>query len=302
MKVIIAGGTGMIGKALSLALLQDQHRVSILSRRPEKQRTNFPKAIHLIKWDPSREGWQHHVAGADAIINLAGTGIASGRWTSSRKRSILQSRLAATSAMVHAIQASSKKPGCYIQASAVGYYGPRGQEPVTEQSSPGEDYLANVTKEWEIASQPLEDAGVRRILLRTGIVLSAEGGALPRLAIPFRLFAGGPIGGGQQYMPWIHLKDEVRAIVHLLRQPTSSGVYNLTAPEPVTNRVFAAALGHALRRPSWLPIPSWLLRVVLGEMADTLLHGQRAMPTRLLSEEFQFTFPDLPAALEAIYT
>lgn len=301
MNVLIAGGTGFIGRALALEAHGKGHSVCILSRAPGKHRSSFPEGIHLAEWGPSREGWQRHVDGADAVINLAGTGIASGLWTPARKHRILESRLTATSALVNAIRASSRRPECYIQASAVGYYGPRGEEPVTEQTPPGDDFLANVAKAWEHASEPLEDAGVRRILLRTGIVLSAEGGALPRMALPFRLFAGGPLGDGQQYMPWIHLQDEVRAIIHLVTHSTSSGAYNLTAPEPVTNRIFAAALGHTLGRPSWLPIPALLLRVVLGEMADTLLHGQRVMPARLLSEGFQYTFPDLTTALNAIY-
>jgi len=302
MKVVIAGGTGMIGKALSLALLEDQHRVTILSRRPEKHLTSFPEGIQLVGWDPCGDGWQHHLEDARAVVNLAGAGIASGRWTQARKRAILDSRISSVNALITAMLQMDLRPVRYLQASAVGYYGAHANDIIEEQQAPGDDFLARVTAAWESASDPLEKEGVRRILLRTGLVLARRGGALPRLALPFHFLLGGRLGSGKQYMPWIHLEDEVRAIQHLLLQPQAAGPYNLSAPEPVTNGEFARVLGRAMRRPAWLPLPPWVLRVLLGELAGTLLTGQRAVPTRLLSEGFRFKYTHLQDALEAIYT
>ena len=202
--------------------------------------------------------------------------------------------------MTAAILEAQSPPQVFFQASAVGYYGPGDDQVITEDASPGNDFLAQVCQEWESASAEVETRGVRRVVARTGIVLSADGGALPRMALPFKLFAGGPAGSGRQWMPWIHLADEVGALRFLLERE-ARGPFNLTAPKPVTNREFSGLLGKALHRPSLLPAPALALRLALGEMADLILTGQRAVPNRLLDLGYKFRFPDLDSALQDIY-
>jgi len=238
---------------------------------------------------------------ADAVVHLAGESIGAGRWTAGRKRQILDSRVASTQAMTAALLRAERPPRVFVQASAVGYYGSCDDRVITEEAPPGSDFLARVCQEWESASLELETRGVRRIVARTGIVLSAEGGALPRMALPFKLFAGGPAGSGRQWMPWIHLADEVGALRFLLEHEQARGPFNLTATNPVTNREFSSLLGKALHRPSLLPAPALALRLALGEMADLILTGQRAVPNRLLDLGYKFRFPDLDSALQDIY-
>ncbi|MGD2115570.1 MAG: TIGR01777 family oxidoreductase, partial [Acidobacteriota bacterium] len=246
--------------------------------------------------------WGAELEGARAVVNLAGESVAGGRWTASRKRRIRESRLASTRAVCRAIERASERPEVLLQGSAVGFYGPReGDGRLTEDSGPGDDFLARVTIDWEAASRPVEEIGVRRCLLRTGVVLSTAGGALPQMALPFKLFAGGPAGDGSQWVPWIHLRDEVLAIRFLLETAAARGPFNLTAPEPVTNRELSRALGAALGRPSLLRAPSFALRLALGEMAEVVLEGQRAVPERLLAAGFEFEFPDVRTALADLY-
>ncbi|PZN10023.1 MAG: TIGR01777 family protein, partial [Bacillota bacterium] len=215
-----------------------------------------------------------------------------------QKERILQSRLRATRALVQAMEAAQRPPRLLLSGSAVGYYGPRGDEVVTETGRPGTDFLSRVSVAWEEEARRAEAAGVRVALLRTGVVLAREGGALPRLVLPFRFFAGGPLGSGRQWVPWIHLDDLVDLITFLLGSDDAAGPYNGTAPEPVTNREFARVLGRVLGRPAWLPAPAPALRLVLGEMADALLlSGQRAVPERALAAGFRFRYPDLEKAL-----
>ncbi len=298
MRVIIAGGTGLIGRALAADLVQDGHHVIVLSRTPERYTGRLPAGVQVERWDARRaEGWAHLADGADAIVNLAGENIAAGRWTPERKRRIRESRLNAGRAVVEAVQAASNRPRVVVQASAVGYYGPCGDEEVTENHPPGSDFLARVCVEWEASTAPVEELGVRRPILRTGIVLSTEGGALPRMLPPFKLGLGGRLGSGRQWFPWIHIRDEVRAIRFLVEREDASGPYNLTAPNPVTNAEFTRALGRVLGRPALLPVPALALKVLFGEMATVLLDGQRAVPRRLLEAGFSFEFTDVEAAL-----
>ncbi len=298
MRVLITGGTGLIGRALAANLAADGHEVILLSRAPERT-TALPAGVRAERWDGrTAEGWAALADGADAIVNLAGENIAAGRWTAERKRRIRESRVNAGRAVVQAVEAVAHKPRVVIQASAVGYYGPRGDEEVTEETPPGDDFLAQVTIEWEASTAPVEALGVRRVIVRTGVVLSAEGGALPRMLLPFKLFLGGPLGSGRQWFPWIHVADEVAAIRFLMEREAATGPFNLTAPNPLTNAGFSRVVGQVLGRPALTPTPALALRLIFGEMATILLDGQRAIPRRLLDLGFTFHFPKAKAALQ----
>jgi len=300
-RVIITGGTGLIGRALATELVAAGHEVVVLSRDPQRAR-GLPPGVRAEKWDGrTAQGWAPLADGAYAIVNLAGENLAGGRWTAVRKERIRHSRLNAGQAVVEAARAAARKPAVVVQASGIGYYGPRGDEEVTEEAPPGSDFLGRLAVEWEASTASVEALGVRRVVVRTGVVLSLEGGALPRLALPFRFFLGGPLGSGRQWTPWIHIADEVGAIRFLLEQDGARGPYNLSAPHPVTNRELARALGRAMRRPAWFPIPALALKLVLGEMSAVLLTGQRAVPKRLLEEGFAFRFPDVEAALQSLF-
>ncbi len=297
MRVIITGGTGLIGRALAADLAAAGREVIVLSRNPQRSPA-MPPGVRLEKWDGrTAQGWGDLADGAEAIVNLAGESIAGGRWTAARKRRIRESRLAAGAAVVEAVAAARQKPHVVVQASGAGYYGPRGDELILEDTLPGTDFLGQLAVEWETSTAPVEAMGVRRVVVRTGVVLSREGGALPRLILPFRFFVGGPLGRGRQWVPWIHITDEVRAVRFLMENPDAREPYNLTAPNPVPNAQMARVLGRVLGRPSWLPVPAPALRLLLGEMADVLLTGQRAVPQRLLEAGFIFRFPELDAAL-----
>jgi hypothetical protein len=276
--------------------------VVVLSRSPGEV-SGLPAGARAVGWDgETAGGWGAEADGARAIVNLAGENLATWPWTEATKRRIVESRLASTRAVVEALEriqaAGGALPEVLLQGSGIDYYGPRGDEEVSEADPPGEGFLAQVTVEWEEASAPAGALGVRRALLRTAMVLAAGGGALPKLALPFKLFAGGPVGGGRQWVPWIHLRDEVRAIRLLLERREAAGPFNLTAPEPVRNRDLARALGRVLGRPSFVPAPAFGVRAVLGEMADTVLHGRRALPRRLRELGFEWRFPELHGALE----
>ena len=300
MRIVIPGGSGLIGRALCEELAAPGNDVVVLSRQPDAV-AGLPAGARAERWDGrSTEGWQALADGADAIVNLAGENIGAGRWTPRRKQRIRQSRLDACRAVVEACEAASRRPRVLVQASAVGYYGPRGNEPVGEDSPPGEGFLAEVCRDWEAATVRVEELGIRRAVVRTGIVLSTRGGALPRMLLPFRLFVGGPLGNGRQGFPWIHVADEARALRFLVESAGAAGVYNLTAPNPPDNRGFCRALGLVQRRPSWLPAPAFALRLMLGEMATLLLDGQRAAPRRLLEAGFDFRYGEAESALRQL--
>lgn len=296
MRVIITGGTGLIGRALAADLLKDDHEVIVLSRRPERA-TNLPTGMRVERWDArTAEGWGALIGGADAIVNLAGATIA-GLWSASRKRRIRDSRLNAGRAVVEAIQRASVKPSVVIQASGVGYYGPRSDELITEESTSGDDFLGRLAVEWEASTASVEPLGVRRVIIRSGAVLSTKGGALPPLLLQFRLFAGGPLGSGRQWLPWIHMIDEVRAIRFLIEHESAQGPFNLSAPTPLTNADFGRVLARVMRRPSLVHVPAFAIQLLLGEMSTILLDGQRAIPRRLQDLGFTFRFPDAETAL-----
>ncbi len=297
MRVIITGGTGLIGRELAKALIAEDHEVYILSRNP--RRAVVPERATVQEWDASSaEGWTSLITDDTAIVNLAGAGIADRRWTEERKAEILDSRIKAGEAVVQAIEEA--KPRVLIQASAVGYYGPRDDAEVTEASAPGTDFLADVCKAWEESTAAVEDK-VRRAVIRTGVVLSTFGGALPRMARPFKMFVGGPIGDGKQYFPWIHIDDEVKAIQFLIKNEEASGAFNLTAPTPLRNEEFTHVLGLVLRRPTIFPVPSFVLQMIFGEMSTVLLDGQRAVPHRLLEAGYEFQYDEAELALRQLY-
>jgi uncharacterized protein (TIGR01777 family) len=302
MRIIITGGSGLIGRALAASLAADGHEVILLSRTPERA-TGLPVGVRVAGWDGrTAAGWGFLADGAEVIVNLAGESIAAGRWTPERKLRIRDSRLDAGRAVVEAVQAATDRPRAVIQASAVGYYGPCGDEEITEQTPPGDDFLAHVVAAWEASTAPVEALGVRWAVIRTGVVLSEAGGALPRLLLPFKFFAGGPLGSGRQWFPWIHITDEVEAIRFLMGSQAADGPFNLSAPNPLTNAGFSRILGRVLGRPAFVPTPAPALRLLFGEMVTVLLDGQRVLPGRLLDLGFTFRFPEAEAALRDLLT
>ena len=293
MTVIVAGGTGFLGQALQAHLERAGHRVRALTRR---QTTPGDRAV---SWEPDGTvgSWSEAIDGSDAVVNLAGAGIADARWTDARKRVLRESRLRSTRSLVLAIQRAARPPAVFVSASGTGYYGDCGAEIVTEDTPPGEDFLAQLCVDWEREAQ--DAAGrTRLVVLRSGVVLDKAGGALPRMLLPFRLGLGGPLGSGTQYLPWIHIADWLALVSETLSNPDARGTFNATAPSPATNTRFTRAFGRALRRPAFIRVPSFALRTALGELADTLLTGQRAVPKRAEQLGFTFRFGDIEPALE----
>lgn len=297
MRVIISGGSGLIGSALGKALIAEKHEVIFLSRNPDKVK-DAPAGVQLRKWDgESAEGWKELAQGEYALVNLAGETIAQ-RWSKENKQAIRLSRINAGKAFMALIGAAEVKPRVLIQSSGVGYYGTKtGDAQVTESFSPGDDFLAKVCFDWEISTAPASKLGIRRPVIRTGVVLSTEGGALPQQLLPFKLFVGGPVGSGNQWYPWIHLDDEVRAIQFLLTNDKADGPFNLTAPNPVTNKEFGKLVGEVMGRPSVMPAPGFAMKTIFGDMSLLLLEGQRAVPQKLLELGFKFKFETAQAAL-----
>ena len=303
MRVIITGGSGLIGRALTENLTADHHEVIVLSRNPDWV-TGLPKGARAVKWDAkSAQGWGQLIDGAQVIVNLAGESLAGNipfgtRWTAKRKKAINDSRLNAGKAVVEATQAAKTKPEVLVQASAVGYYGPSDDRRLTEEAPPADDFLANVVIQWENSTKPVEELGVRRVITRTGLVFSGDDRILPWMAFPYRIFVGGPIAGGQQYYAWIHIADEVAAIRFLIDHKEAHGVFNLTAPQQVPQKEFGKAIGRALGRPSWFPLPGFALKLAFGEAATLLIDGQNVAPAHLEQAGFEFKFPEVQPALD----
>jgi len=292
MNILVTGSHGLIGTALVPLLTSKGHRVVRLVRSPT------PAAPDQVVWDPAAGTLDPtRLEGMDAAIHLAGENIASGRWTPARKARIRASRVRATRLLADAIARLSRRPRVLLSASAVGYYGDRGDELLVEESAPGTGFLAEVCRDWEAATEPARRAGVRVAYLRSGVVLSDAGGALARLLPVFRAGLGGRLGSGRQYMSWIALDDEIESICFALDQDSLDGPVNLVSPHPVTNQEFTVALGRALRRPTPFAVPSGALRLVLGELADELLGSVRVQPARLLASAYAFRYPALDGAL-----
>jgi len=298
MKIIIIGVTGLIGSRLASSLIANGHQVTGLSRNPGRLSTSQPFLTDKIFWngtDP--QSLVRIIEGADVVVNLAGESIAGKRWTTGQKQKIITSRKTTTLAVAKAFSLSAKPPKTLIQASATGYYKPASTGFITESDGPGDHFLSEVCRVWEGAAAEVSKVA-RLIIIRTGVVLDKKGGALPQMIMPFRFFAGGHIGNGRQVIPWIHIQDEIEAIRFLATRSTTSGVYNLTAPEPVTMKIFAKTTGKVLKSPSWLHVPGFALKILMGEMAqELLLDSYPVIPERLLEEDFHFGFPSLENAL-----
>jgi len=290
---LITGGSGFIGSALCRSLIADGHRVTVLTRDIERARTRVPEAVFLI----DRLDFAEDVG---AVVNLAGENLAGGRWTSARKHEFVGSRIGTTKRLLDWIERQERAPGVLVSGSAIGWYGPAGDEELDEDADAGNDFSAHLCRDWEAEAVKAEALGVRVCRLRTGIVLGTEGGALRKMLLPFRAGIGGRMGSGRQWMSWIARADIVALIRWLIDHDSARGAYNGTAPAAVTNAEFARTLGAALHRPTVLPTPAFALRLLFGEMADILLTGQRVVPKRATAEGFKFKYPELPSALSSV--
>ncbi|MBV6624770.1 MAG: TIGR01777 family oxidoreductase [Rivularia sp. (in: Bacteria)] len=304
MKVAITGATGFVGSRLVERLLAEGMNIIVLTRNTENARKVFPSNaypnVEIIAYTPTASGsWQNEIANCEAVVNLAGTPISEGRWTSERKQSILNSRKLTTQKIVEAIAQSATKPKVLVNASAVGYYGTSGNATFDENSPSGSDFLAQVCQDWEAEAQKVTDSGVRLVILRFGIVLGM-GGALGKMITPFKLFAGGPIGSGEQWFSWIHIDDIVNLILRAITTSEMSGVFNATAPHPVRMAELSTAMGEVMNRPSWLPVPAFAIEAMLGDGAVVVLEGQKVLPQRTLNSGFTYKYSDLKPALEDI--
>lgn len=296
MRILITGGTGLIGRALCRALAADGHALTVLSRRPDTVATLCGAGVTALA---SLDAWTQDLA-FDAVINLAGEPIAGGRWTPARKQRLWESRVGLTAALAGRIASARSKPGVLLSGSAIGYYGDRGDTELDESAPAADDMLGRLCVAWEQAIRPATEVGVRTCYLRTGLVLSRDGGLLARLRLPFALGLGGRLGSGRQWMSWIHIDDYVSIVRLLLAATDASGAFNLTAPCPATNADFTAAMAQALHRPAFMTVPAWVLRAVLGEMSVMLLGGQKVLPGRMAALGFGFAYPALAPALAAL--
>jgi uncharacterized protein len=300
MKIAIAGATGFVGSRLVEQLQAQGDLVVILTRNPQQASKRFPQA-EIVGYNPLKSGeWQDSISGCDAVINLAGEPIAEKRWTPPQKRIMMESRQVGTQKIVEAIDLAVIKPQVLINASAIGYYGTSETSKFDETSPAGGDFLAELCTAWETAAQAVTAGGTRLVILRLGIVLGENGGALGKMLAPFSAFVGGPIGSGNQWFSWIHRDDVVKMIITALTDSQMQGVYNATAPNPVTMTEFASTLGTVMSRPSWLPVPNFALEALLGEGAIVVLQGQQVIPNKALAKGFAFQYPTLKPALSAI--
>lgn len=301
MKILITGGTGFVGSHISSRLVQDGHECTILTRRLKKSE-DAPKGISYLQGDPTEKGpWQNDIQKHDAVINLAGASIFK-RWTKENKKAILESRVKTTRNVVEGIPYKTEKNITLFGASAVGFYGFCGDEKLTESSSPGEDFLSRVTQDWEKEAFKAKVKGSRVVITRFGIVLGEKGGALGQMIPLFKKFIGGPMGSGKQWFSWIHIKDLCETFVFLLNHPEISGPINVCSPNPVRNKELAKSLGKVLKKPSFVPAPGFLVKMVLGEFGSVVLKGQRVVPQKLMDHDFEFQYKDIDKALKDIMT
>lgn len=304
MKIAISGATGFVGSRLVKRLHTEGHKILVLTRNTTFAQKVFPSQafpnLEIIAYTPSVSGsWQDSIAGCDGVVNLAGEPIAEGRWTPERKQEILNTRKLGTQKIVEAIAKANPQPTVLVNTSAIGYYGTSETASFDEDSASGNDFLAQVCQDWEAEASKVKDTNVRLVILRFGIVLG-NGGALGKMITPFKLFAGGPIGSGQQWFSWIHLDDIVSLIIQALTKPTMEGVYNATAPQPVRMNDLSTTMGNVMNRPSWLPVPGFAIEAILGDGAKVVLEGQQVLPKRTLESGFEFQYPNLPSALKQI--
>jgi uncharacterized protein (TIGR01777 family) len=301
MKILITGGTGFVGTQLTSRLIQDGHEVTILTRSLKGVMGSSP-VIFYLEGDPTKKGpWQEAIKNHDVIINLAGASIFA-KWTEEYKKVLRESRVSTTRNIVEGVLSDPSKKITLFSTSAVGYYGFRGDEGLTEESPHGEDFLAQMAVEWEGEALKAKDKGARVVITRFGIVLGEKGGALGQMTPLFKKYIGGPIGSGKQWFSWVHIKDLAEAFAFLLKHPEISGPVNVCAPNPVRNKDLAKALGKVLHRPSFMPAPGFMVKLVLGEFGSVILEGQRVIPRRLLENGFVFQYPDIEKALQSIVT
>ena len=300
-KIIVAGGTGLVGKALVNRLIETKHDVVVLCRNVDAAQASVNPSARMEKWDGRNMGlWDEQIDGAEAVLNFAGESIGARRWSRARKRVILESRLDPTKALVEAIRKASRKPRVLVNASAVGYYGEVEDGDVNESHPNGKGFLAGVCSMWELEARAAETLGVRVVLTRSGVVLGKGAPSLQKMMLPFKLFAGGTVGSGRQWFPWVHLDDLISAVLFALTNGNLSGAVNVVAPECVRMKQFCSTLGRTMRRPSWAPVPSFMLRMILGEMSEIVLTGQKVIPTKLMESGFGFRFPRLAEALHSV--
>ncbi|MDB9310084.1 TIGR01777 family oxidoreductase [Aphanizomenon sp. CS-733/32] len=306
MKIAISGATGFVGSRLVERLHTEGHRILVLTRNPTFAQKVFPSPafpnLEIIAYTPTVSGtWQDAIAGCKGVVNLAGEPIAEGRWTPERKQEILNTRKLGTQKIVEAIAKANPRPSILVNTSAIGYYGTSETASFNEDSASGNDFLSQVCREWEQEATKVKDTSVRLVILRFGIVLG-NGGALGKMITPFKLFAGGPIGSGQQWFSWIHLDDIVGLIIQSLTKSTMEGVYNATAPQPVRMNDLSTTMGNVMNRPSWLPVPGFAIEAILGDGAKVVLEGQKVLPKRTLESGFEYQYPNLQSALTQILT
>ncbi|MCS7077995.1 MAG: TIGR01777 family oxidoreductase [Bacteroidia bacterium] len=298
MKIVLAGCTGFIGKPLTQHFVQKGYQVVSLVR---KNNTDLPNEVKQVEWNGKDQGeWSKEIDGADAVVNLSGAGIADKKWSDERKKLIVSSRVESTQAIKMAIEKASQKPKVWVNASAVGYYGSLTNEIATESSPSGKDFLADTCRMWEEATQGAEKH-TRLVIIRIGVVLEKDGGALPKMATPFKMFVGGPTGSGKQGFPWIHRDDVIGLIDFAIRNEKVQGVINATAPELLNNKQFSSILAKVLKRPNLFPAPAFMLKMIFGEMSVMLLEGQLVKPLRAQEYGYTFKYPTAESALKAIY-
>jgi len=301
MKIVVAGGTGFIGGALCQSLIGEGHQVNILTRTPKPDLLQSEVSVNQVTWNGRDTGpWEQVLEGADAVINLAGAPIADARWTDARKHLITDSRVFTTRLLVKAMSQRSSRPATFINASGIGYYGASDDRPLDEGAARGQGFLADLCLAWEAEALRAAEFGARVVVLRTGMVLEQDGGALPKMLLPFQFFAGGPIMPGNQWVSWIHRRDHIGLIQWALTTPTVSGPMNAVAPEPVTMNTFCEILGRVLHRPSWIPVPRFALHILLGELGTLMTTGQRVIPAKAMAGGYTFQYPTLEPALWAI--
>ena len=303
MKIVITGATGLVGSRLVAKLNQEGHQILVLTRNPNKAQKAFPASaypqLEIVQYAPQESGeWQKSISGCDAVVNLAGEPIAE-RWSPQQKQAIMSSRQIGTRKLVEAIATAEQKPQVLVSGSAIGYYGTSETAAFEENSPAGNDFLAQVCQAWEAEAQKVTELEVRLVILRVGIVL-ANGGALGKMIGPFKMFAGGPIGSGKQWFSWIHRDDLVNLIIQAINQIDMSGVYNATSPHPVRMNKLCQTLGEVMNRPSWLPVPDFVLEVLLGDGAIVVLEGQQVLPQKTQSTGFNYQYADLKPALVEI--
>ncbi len=305
MRVFVTGGTGLVGSVLARRLTERGDSVVLLTRRPDHAKQTADKKSTVVAGDPTQAGpWMDAINDCDAVVNLAGEGIFNRRWWSAFKQLLRDSRILSTQNVVAALAQQPRRadgsPKVLVNASAIGWYGPHGDEELTEDAIPGSDFMAELCIDWEKAATAAQQHGVRVVIVRVGVVLAQEGGALTKMLTPFKMFVGGPVGSGRQFMSWIHIDDLVGQILFALDHANVAGPLNGTAPNPVTNKEFSKALGRVLHRPSFLKTPGFVLRVALGEVANVVTKGQRVLPRKALQAGYHFEFTEVEAALRDV--